>query len=212
MKAILTLGIFLASAFMPNPSLNPGATNPTVTQSNIHKTICVSGYTAKVRPKSSYTTNLKIQQLASGFAVNGDMAPGDYEEDHLISLELGGAPSDPKNLWPEPYFGKQGDRIKDRIENKLHSLVCSGKISLRVAQSEIAKDWVTAYITNIGPIPSASPDSGQGSQTTPSPASKLDPKFATCKAANSAGYGPYFRLVNPEYFWYRDSNNDGKVC
>jgi hypothetical protein len=27
--------------------------------------------------------------------------PKDYEEDHLISLELGGAPRDPKNLWPQ---------------------------------------------------------------------------------------------------------------
>ena len=27
----------------------------------------------------------------------------DYQEDHLISLELGGNPTDPRNLWPEPY-------------------------------------------------------------------------------------------------------------
>jgi len=29
-----------------------------------------------------------------------DKAPSHYEEDHLISLELGGNPRDPKNLWP----------------------------------------------------------------------------------------------------------------
>jgi len=42
--------------------------------------------------------------------------------------------------------------------------------------------------------------------------SKLDPRFATCKAAKAAGYGPYVKGVNPEYYWYRDGNNDGKDC
>jgi hypothetical protein len=60
-------------------------------------------------------------------------------------LELGGAPSDPRNLWPEPYAGNTGARVKDVVENKLHDLVCSGVISLAVAQNAIATNWWTAY-------------------------------------------------------------------
>ncbi|HKC28521.1 MAG TPA: hypothetical protein VKB75_10970, partial [Jatrophihabitans sp.] len=78
---------------LPDHAVTPGATDPHVTQGNIHSTICVPGYTATVRPPSSYTTTLKINQLAAGYAFHGDQRTGDYEEDHLISLELGGSPS-----------------------------------------------------------------------------------------------------------------------
>lgn len=153
--AIALLGSSVASArdfSLPNKSTTPGATNPAVSQSDIQSTICVSGWTATIRPKSSYTTALKKKQLSSGYAVNGDQKTGDYEEDHLISLELGGSPDSPKNLWPEPYFGKDGAKIKDKIENKLHGLVCSDAITLKAAQKAIATDWETAYTKYIGPL------------------------------------------------------------
>jgi hypothetical protein len=57
--------------------------------------------------------------------------PHDYQEDHLISLELGGHPTDPRNLWPEPY-PRASD--VDRIENELNAQVCSGKLTLADAQ------------------------------------------------------------------------------
>jgi hypothetical protein len=58
-------------------------------------------------------------------------SPSAYEEDHLISLELGGAPRDPRNLWPEPR--PRADEV-DRIENELNAKVCSGGLSLADAQ------------------------------------------------------------------------------
>jgi len=82
-----------------------------------------------VRPNSSVTTGLKVGQLASGYTYQGDTATREYEQDHLISLELGGAPSAPANLWPEPYKAPEGARVKDVVENKLHALVCGGTIS-----------------------------------------------------------------------------------
>ena len=200
----------LLSGLMPDPSKTPGAVNPNVTQANIHQTICVSGFTATIRPPSSYTTALKVQQLGSGYAVNGDYNTSHYEEDHLISLELGGAPSDPRNLWPEPYSGSANARVKDKIENKLHALVCSGAVTLRAAQAMIATNWEDAYQKYLGPLPSG------GGNVTPnvSPSTKkgLDPRYSTCKLANAHGYGPYYKKYNKEYFWYRDANNDGKVC
>jgi hypothetical protein len=134
-----------ATPILPNSSLTPGAINPSVTQANIKSTICVSGYTSTIRPPSSYTTALKKKQLASGYTHMGDMNLSSYEEDHLISLEIGGSPKDPRNLWPEPYASDSGARIKDKVENKLHDLVCSGKISLSTAQNAIASNWWLAY-------------------------------------------------------------------
>jgi len=139
-----------AGAVLPNSARTPGAINPAVSQANIGRTICVSGWTATIRPPSSYTTELKVQQLASGYTYKGDTAKGDYEEDHLVSLELGGAPSAEANLWPEPYKAPEGARVKDVVENKLHSLVCDHAVSLATAQRAIASNWWVAYQTYVG--------------------------------------------------------------
>lgn len=133
----------------PDPLLTPGALNPAVTQASISSTICVSGWTATIRPSSSYTTGLKVQQIVTyGYA---DTSTSSYEEDHLISLELGGAPTDPRNLWPEPYTisladGRStGAHTKDGFETSLKNKVCSGAITLAQAQASIGIHWAHAY-------------------------------------------------------------------
>ncbi len=69
---------------------------------------------------------------------------GQYEVDHLISLELGGS-NDIANLWPEAANPRPGFHEKDQVENYLHDQVCSGKLSLQQAQQEIATDWQSVY-------------------------------------------------------------------
>jgi len=108
----------------------PGVLNPDVTQATIASTICVHGWTAKVRPPVEYTNDLKVKQMRQ-YGESG--SPSDYQEDHLISLELGGDPTDPRNLWPEPY-PRAAD--VDRIENELNAKVCSGKLPLREGQEQ----------------------------------------------------------------------------
>lgn len=118
-----------------------GVINPAVTQSNIKSTICVSGWTATIRPPVTYTTALKIKQMKQW---NLSGATSAYEEDHLISLELGGNPTDPNNLWPQPYTTTPSDygaKTKDSVENFLHKQICTGTITLAQAQKEIATDW-----------------------------------------------------------------------
>ena len=127
---------------LPDPICTPGVADPRVTQDDILTTICVSGYTTKVRPSSSYTDALKAQQIkAYGYA---DTNLADYEEDHLIPLELGGHPTDPKNLWPEPLTGPYPATKKDGVENSLHNKVCDGLMTLAAAQTAIAKNWESA--------------------------------------------------------------------
>ena len=159
-----------AGAVLPNHARTPGAVNPAVTPANIGRTSCVSGWTATIRPDSSYTTELKVQQLASGYTYKGDTAKGDYEEDHLISLELGGATSAEANLWPEPYKAPEGARVKDVVENKLHSLVCDHAISLATAQKAIASNWWVAYQTYVGAAAANNQSSPAPAQPAPVPA------------------------------------------
>jgi hypothetical protein len=115
-------------AIRASVTMTPGALNPNVTQANIHQTICMHGWTRTVRPPVEYTNVLKVRQMRA-YGESGD--PSDYQEDHLISLELGGDPRDPRNLWPEPY--PRASEV-DRIENELNAKVCSGELTLADAQ------------------------------------------------------------------------------
>jgi hypothetical protein len=109
-------------------TLTPGVLNPAVTQATIGSTICKHGWTRTIRPPSSYTSELKLEQMRS-YRRAGD--PHDYQEDHLISLELGGHPTDRRNLWPEPL--PHAYEV-DQVENELNEQVCSGRLTLAEAQ------------------------------------------------------------------------------
>jgi hypothetical protein len=87
--------------------------------------------TAKIRPPTSHTNALKKAQLVQWHYA--DRNPTHYEEDHLISLELGGAPRSEKNLWPEPWSRA---RQSDPRENSWHRKVCNGTLTLRQAQAQ----------------------------------------------------------------------------
>jgi hypothetical protein len=131
----------------PDPARTPGAADPDITPSNLDENICNPNWTTKsIRPPVHYTDSLKHQQIIQyGYE---DTSPRDYEEDHLIPLELGGNPTDEKNLWPEPYSASipdGGAHAKDRVESYLHRQVCSGQISLSQAQHLIASDWYRVY-------------------------------------------------------------------
>jgi hypothetical protein len=130
--------------YLPNPAWQPGAYNPDVTQETIQTTICMSGYSKKIRPPLSYTEDLKRKQIAQyGYS---DTNLANYEEDHLIALEDGGHPTDPKNLWPQPrYTTPWAAPQKDTLENVLHQMICSRALPLDTARQALATDWVAAY-------------------------------------------------------------------
>jgi hypothetical protein len=111
-----------------DPVRTPGVLNPDVTQATIRETVCARGWTRTIRPPNSYTAELKVRQMGE-YGVGG--SPSDYQEDHLISLELGGHPTDPRNLWPEPI--ERALKV-DETENELNDKVCSGEVTLAEAQ------------------------------------------------------------------------------
>ena len=146
------------SYLYPAHDPTPGLVNPDITPANIAQTICNPHWSTKsIRPPVTYTDHLKAQQLAASNA--GDKTPGHYEEDHLVSLELGGDPRDRRNLWPErwgtpghPLTSKGpfpahlvGAKAKDATESALHAEVCHGTLTLRQAQYIIATDWFKYY-------------------------------------------------------------------
>src|SRR5664279_3826138 len=118
---------------LPNHRLTPGAHFPVG-----RAKICKVGYSARVRdvPESEADAayaRYHVKRVAYA-----------YEVDHLVSLELGGSNAI-TNLWPEHYYNPWGARVKDRLENKLHALVCSGKLALAAAQRQEATNWIKAY-------------------------------------------------------------------
>ncbi|MDQ1582829.1 MAG: hypothetical protein QOF36_883 [Microbacteriaceae bacterium] len=130
-----------AGAFLPDAACTPGAIDPAVTEATIGSTICVSGYTAGVRPPTSVTGPAKSSSLADYGMARGPTV----EYDHLVPLELGGA-STVSNLWPEPNktAAKGVNNPKDAVENALKKAVCDHRVLLAAAQNAIASNWTTA--------------------------------------------------------------------
>jgi hypothetical protein len=125
----------VASGGLPDSACTPGAIFPDATKDKI----CQSGYATSVR---NVSTSEKDQVYAEyGIASH---SPGQYEVDHLVSLELGGS-NDISNLWPELASPTPGFHQKDQVENYLHDQVCGGAIPLATAQQEIATNWLAVY-------------------------------------------------------------------
>jgi hypothetical protein len=114
-----------AAALLPPVA---GAYNAAVTPATIRTTICVSGWSSTVRPPTSYTTPLK-RELLVRYHLPGTISG--YQLDHMISLSVGGAPRDQRNLWLEPAAQA---KVADRWEARWHNRVCNGSWGLRYTQ------------------------------------------------------------------------------
>lgn len=113
----------------------PGAVIPTASVEQI----CTPGYAKQAR---NVPASLK-RQVFREYRIDHH-EPGEYEVDHLISLELGGS-NDIANLWPEAAEPRPGFHEKDRVENYLHKELCAGRISLQETQRQIATNWLSVY-------------------------------------------------------------------
>lgn len=178
------------SPIMPDPRLTPGdilSTDP--------DEICVPGYSKRVRNVSRETKELAYRQYGIS-----SRQPGEYEVDHLISLELGGSNAI-ENLWPESFLTQpMNAHVKDELENTLHALVCGGKISLAEAQKAIATNWVQAYETYVGHRPdlaAGAKDSASGNgRSNPSNVAPGCPSERPIKLSKS---GILHRPEDPNY-------------
>jgi hypothetical protein len=138
-----------------------------VRQRTIGRTICRTGYTTTIRPPTSYTDPLKLESMKA-YGLGTDTSA--YEFDHLISLELGGAPADIRNLWPESHQRPSFSYRKDGLEDALNAKVCDGTISLARAQWRIVH-WIRFVSTGGGGTAKPPPP--------PSPGGNCDPAYPT---------------------------------
>ena len=117
---------------LPDPRMTPGEA-----QTTDLGLIC----TSPIKVPRDVPISVKMQVFANYHIPWQNRAL--YEVDHLIPLELGGA-NTIANLWPE--FGPIPNP-KDRVEARLHALVCTGKVTIEAAQHAIATNWKEAQIT-----------------------------------------------------------------
>lgn len=150
--SVLSCGVCLAQAavsfnahapILPDRRLTPGAVLPVTARD-----ITTPGYSKKVR---NVPQSVK-EQVYRNYSIT-HRGKGEYEVDHLVSLEIGGSNSI-KNLWPESYLTQPWNaHVKDGLENRLHSMIAKGQIDMATAQREIATDWIAAYKKYVSPVP-----------------------------------------------------------
>ncbi len=121
---------------VPDRTLTPGAT----------RVVTVSDVCSMVREEVVRAVpNPLRQEIFREYGIANARA-SDYEIDYLIAPGLGGT-EDMRNLWPEPYRSATWNaRVKDDLEERLHEMVCSGKVDLYTAQHDIATNWISAYM------------------------------------------------------------------
>ena len=142
--AVSTMPVHRTEAGLPDKVLTPGEVTSTDA-----RMVCWRGYATHVRPRGKAWKRLRELAYARYGIKHGMRSIIDasghrhaaYQIDHLIPLELGGAPADIRNLWPQPIATAHR---KDRVEDALHAMVCEGSVSLASAQRAIAQDWETA--------------------------------------------------------------------
>lgn len=162
---------------MPDPKLTPGAALA-VTKADF----CVSGYSKLVR---NVPQNVK-EAVYKEYGIT-HREKGEYEVDHLISLELGGS-NDIKNLWPQSFKTKPWNaHVKDVLENKLHDMICAGQIDEKTAQQAIATNWIAAYKQYVGPEPRESEGGKRGRARAADSAGTADDSGAAASGAGTSG-------------------------
>jgi hypothetical protein len=118
----------------PEPSLTPG-----VTAGVNRDQICGS-----MPPKNRIVPASLQRRVFEEYGISG-AEPRAYEVDYLITPALGGA-DDIRNLWPQSNSSAVWNaRVKDALEDRLHDLVCDGRLDLATAQRDISSDWIAAY-------------------------------------------------------------------
>jgi hypothetical protein len=130
------------TAAIPDHNLTPGATRPVSLGD-----VCSMAHEEVVSDVPAFLR----QQVFREYGI-ANPRPEDYEVDYLIAPGLGGT-EDIHNLWPEPATTTSAwnAHVKDALEERLHELVCAGKLDLATAQRAIANNWIKAYKTYLGP-------------------------------------------------------------
>lgn len=116
--------------------------------------------------------------------------------------------------WTPPANGYRCTYAKDwiRVKYRWHLAIDSSeKSALRRELSTCANKYTKVpprmKVKMTGGASGGSSNNNGGSNSGAN-----DKRYDYCYQATAAGLGPYYRGVDPEYAWYRDSDGDGVVC
>jgi hypothetical protein len=127
-------------AAVPDRRCSPGAYSTRLTKA----VICSSSFRKRRIPRISRAKKYAVERE---YGLPTGRFRRALEIDHIVPLRLGGSNS-LANLFPEEYaFANHspGYVVKDKLDTRLHALVCAGRIGLRTAQHRIAADWRKLY-------------------------------------------------------------------
>lgn len=128
----IAIGLGSAVAII-NVTSPPGLpVNPAVTQVTLGRTVCTAGWTDGVRDKAQGAVDRYKRDDLDALPAGVSHDPGDYQEDHIISLVLGGAPDARRNLRLEP---NDEARHWDKLETALGRALCEGVVTLKDARA-----------------------------------------------------------------------------
>ena len=110
--------------------------SPAVDAATISQTICVPGWTKKIRPRGAFAKRIKTR-LIRALGSAPDLSA--FVLDHRLPLALGGAPDDPRNLALQPW--KEAPE-KNRTETCLARAVCAGRLWPQRSMAMMSPIWV----------------------------------------------------------------------
>lgn len=135
---------------VPDLKKTPGVTSPATAEE-----LCATKWGKDVR----HVTAAMRREVAARYGVVGnqptawcrrDKRGRVFEYDHSCSRENGGL-DHPDNIWVQCYSGRYNALMKDRLENRLHSLMCKGKLTVREVQDQLCRaDWRRSYDRQFG--------------------------------------------------------------
>lgn len=140
----------VAQHILPDRAKTPGETRGPLPLSEL----CRSGHATHVRRELSDGEWIKLKRVVYARYGITHHQRGEYEVDHLISLELNGS-NGLSNLFPQTQRTLWSAAVKDRLENVLHKNVCRGEMTLEAADTAIATNWIEAYKRYVGAEPQA---------------------------------------------------------
>jgi len=134
-----------------DPILPVSSVTPGVIFTNLDINTLVGRSTGSVRNVPDSEKNQVFMNYFGYIPAN----KGNYEIDHLISLELGGC-NDIGNLWPQSYITKPwNSHVKDHLEDHCAALVRKdlkqngsehATILLNQIQYDISHNWTNAFV------------------------------------------------------------------
>jgi hypothetical protein len=166
MKSLFFILLTAASCFgqpysVANPPLVPDArlTPGAVMQGVTVEQLCTKGYANVFHGGVRHVPPSEKKAVFIAYFGTVPAHPGDYEIDHLVSLEIGGNNSI-SNLWPQPYNVKTWNaRTKDSLEDFMaaHVRQClktkghtAATALLKEYQIAMMTSWTNAYVRYLG--------------------------------------------------------------